>query len=350
MQETFSKILDIAVRAPSGDNMQPWRFEIKGGQLYIYNIPEKDPTLFNFKQRAAFISHGALLENITLTAPTFGFNAAIEYFPQGEPNSTAKVMLTPAAVAEPALFRYIIQRHTNRRSYGNTPLNPEQKKLLTGLFRAPSPVSIGFIEQDGQKQAAAAAICQGDRMIFENKTIHDFLFSHIRWTDQEVAAKKDGFNLKSMELAPQQVVAFKFFRSWKVMKIFNAIGFPKLAVKSNFPLYSKSSALVALFVENDNPTTFIELGRLLQRFWLTATGLGLSMHPMTAVPLLMQRITENQAQDLEPYQVEIIKKSYKSLSEIFGEKDKIIGFLSRLGYAKPPSGLSEYLSPQIDIK
>jgi hypothetical protein len=74
------------------------------------------------------------------------------------------------------------------------------------------------------------------------------------------------------------------------------------------------------------------------------------MHPLCAVPFLYQRITENHAEALEEYQKEIIKKSYKQISEVCQPHEKNIGFLFRLGFAEPASGLSSRLRPKIKFE
>jgi hypothetical protein len=350
MNEIYKKILELAVYAPSGDNMQPWNFQIKNQALYVYNDPKKDPTLYNFKQRAALISHGALLENISIIAPSLGFSAVFNYVPDPtNPNLTAVITLNPASTSQHPLLHFIKKRHTNRKPYKASVLKEEYKEAILNIFQHSQNVSISLIENSNDVGRAAAAVCQGDRMIFENKAVHDFLFSHIRWTEQEELKLKNGLYLKTMELAPPQVAAFKLFKNWGVMKAFNFLGFPKMAVKSNFKLYTQGSALVALIISNHEPVTYLELGRRLQRLWLTATSLDLNIHPLTGVPFLMQRIAENQAQNLENYQIELLKKSYAVLHDACGAGNNTIGFFCRLGHADPPSGLSSRLTPEIEI-
>jgi hypothetical protein len=287
---------------------------------------------------------------MTLVAPTYGFSAQIDYFPEpNDSNLIAKVSLNKGEKFEPELFTYIKKRHTNRKAYKKIPLNNEQKQKFLDLFKPDDPVTVCLIEAP-EISKASTAICQGDRMIFENEAIHNFLFDHIRWTEKDELACKNGLYLKTMELNPPQRMFFRIFKKWKVMKIFNSIGFPKLAVKSNFTLYKNSSAIVALLVKDHEPTTYLELGRSLQRFWLTASSLNLNLHPLTAIPFLHQRIVENHTHALKNYQVDIIKESYSKLSEICKTKDRAIAFMFRLGQAGPPSGLSSRLSPEIEIK
>lgn len=352
MENFYKKLLETAACAPSGDNMQPWKFSAVGLVLTVHNVPQKDQSFYNYRHRAAFISHGCLMENISLIAPTLGYIARFEYFPNpNNQNITAKITFEKTDPFYPPLADFIKKRQTNRKPYKNLPLTEKQKDSFLNLFLDQNSIGLKLIINKTEVEKIAAAVCQGDRMIFENKAVHDFLFSHIRWTEKDELKQKNGLYLKTMELSPPQRAAFKLFKNWGTMKIFNSIGFPKMAVKSNFPLYTNVSALVALTTKSHEPATYIELGRLLQRFWLTATKEALSIHPLTGIPFLWQRIKENSTQGLEDYQTTIIKEAYQTIAGIVGVKDDSIGFLFRLGHAVgPPSSLSSRQDPEIEIK
>ena len=62
----IKKILEAAVHAPSGENCQPWRFEIRGDEIGVFNLPKKDQSLYNEGQMASYVAHGALIENILI--------------------------------------------------------------------------------------------------------------------------------------------------------------------------------------------------------------------------------------------------------------------------------------------
>jgi len=80
--EDIKKILEAAVHAPSGENCQPWRFEIRDGEIRIFNLPERDQSLYNYGQMASYVAHGALIENILIASSAFGYRARTNLFPQ----------------------------------------------------------------------------------------------------------------------------------------------------------------------------------------------------------------------------------------------------------------------------
>jgi nitroreductase len=119
IREAISKIIEAGIRAPSGDNCQPWRFEVKDNRISIYNIPDRDNSLYSWGQRASYIAHGALIENMTIAAAHLGYAAKIKLFPESrDPNLVARLTLEqPAPPEEGALYEAIFARATNRKPY-----------------------------------------------------------------------------------------------------------------------------------------------------------------------------------------------------------------------------------------
>ena len=66
-------ILQRARWAPSGDNTQPWRFElVDAAHLAVHGFDTRDHVLYDFDGRASQLAHGALLETIRLAASCHG--------------------------------------------------------------------------------------------------------------------------------------------------------------------------------------------------------------------------------------------------------------------------------------
>ena len=68
-RETLSNILDLARWSPSGDNTQPWRFEILDDKrIAIHGYDTREHVLYDLDGHASYMSHGALLETLRLAA------------------------------------------------------------------------------------------------------------------------------------------------------------------------------------------------------------------------------------------------------------------------------------------
>ena len=69
------------ILAPSGGNVQPWRFEWRKEQLDAIHLPDRSRTLLNFNNCASYVAFGAVAENIDLAARELGLRAVIEAIP-----------------------------------------------------------------------------------------------------------------------------------------------------------------------------------------------------------------------------------------------------------------------------
>ncbi|MDP3028969.1 MAG: nitroreductase family protein, partial [Deltaproteobacteria bacterium] len=68
-KDIIFKIVEAGTWAPSGDNCQPWRFTWNGQKLLLFNVLERDTSIYNSRQRASLIAHGAVLENMDIAPP-----------------------------------------------------------------------------------------------------------------------------------------------------------------------------------------------------------------------------------------------------------------------------------------
>ncbi|HRO71697.1 MAG TPA: nitroreductase family protein, partial [Chitinophagaceae bacterium] len=75
-RDVLLEILDVARWAPSGDNTQPWRFEIiDNNHIAIHGYDTRDWCIYDFEGRASYMAHGALLETIRIAAAEYGLKA-----------------------------------------------------------------------------------------------------------------------------------------------------------------------------------------------------------------------------------------------------------------------------------
>ena len=76
-RDTLSQILDLARWAPSGDNEQPWRFEIVDDNLIrVHGFDTRDHVLYDYDGHASHIAQGALLETMRIAATGFGLKTS----------------------------------------------------------------------------------------------------------------------------------------------------------------------------------------------------------------------------------------------------------------------------------
>jgi len=237
MEEAIKKILEVAVHAPSGHNFQPWKFKIKDNVIHVFNIPDRDTTLYNFEQAGSYMAHGALIENILIASLATGYIGDLILFPEiNQPNLVATITLKPSNLQVESLYPHITKRVTTRKPYQTIPLKPEHKSEILKIG------NIALIEDQKQKEELAEAFALNELLLFNNYHMHQSLFPHILWT-QEENEKMLGLFIKTFELPPPIQGAFKLFAYWPVAKFVKAIGFPKIVIMQNKKLYASASAI-----------------------------------------------------------------------------------------------------------
>src|SRR3989344_4164659 len=156
MGDRVRDLLQLAAMAPSGDNSQPWRFVVDRTTVHIYNIPGRDNPYLNFDQSGSYIAHGALVENILIAAPHFGYRADLSLFPGADLVATVTLVEDTLTHRSP-LFVCIGNRHTNRRPYQERPLMRNQAAYVTDAAADVGHGRIILVDDKRKKELAARA-------------------------------------------------------------------------------------------------------------------------------------------------------------------------------------------------
>jgi hypothetical protein len=353
MKQDIEKIIFAGTQAPSGHNAQPWEFVVEGDTIHIVNLPDEDTTIFNFNQNGAFIAHGAALENMIIAAAEYGYEAVpIIDTEMRVKNSIVSLRVTKKDVPKNSLYPFIATRLTNRTPYKNIPLTQEESADLFTSAKQIGAGSFQLVEEKSKRKQLAKAFSINDRMLFENFAMHQAVFPHLNWTEEEEKTKKRGLYLKTLELPPPIQKAFKLFARWPIARFLGKIGMGKMAAKQNDGLYASSPAIGAIIFDNESLENFVLSGRMLQRIWLTATKLGLDLAPLAGTLYVTKRILSGQASEFSPEQIRLFTEAHQSLYDVFGinMKEKKILMTFRMGRGSKPTAHSVRALPRIIYK
>jgi hypothetical protein len=130
-------------------------------------------------------------------------------------------------------------------------------------------------------------VAAADRVRFECAEFHAELFRQLRLTPGEAERTRDGLDLRTLGLPSGGGLLLRSLRSWPLVQALNHIGLSRMLTLSSAVLVRKSGALGALTVTAPANAAFFEAGRALERLWLTATELGLSLHPLGSLPIFV---------------------------------------------------------------
>ncbi|MGX1804557.1 Acg family FMN-binding oxidoreductase [Nocardia sp. NPDC055321] len=139
LHQAFETAIDMAVRAPSIHNTQPWRWRVSDDAVYLYadtsrHLPATDPT-----GRALVMSCGAALHHLRVTLSMLGRHAEVRYVPDpGDPDLLAVVTAVPraATATDIELAAAIMHRQSDRRSYDDRPVSPALLREISSVAPA----------------------------------------------------------------------------------------------------------------------------------------------------------------------------------------------------------------------
>jgi len=237
------------------------------------------------------------------------------------------------------LYDAIDDRCTNRRPYRRVPLRQDLLETLALAVPRDGTSELTFIDDNQRKSALARVASLNDGLLLDWKQLHDGLFGAVRWTAQEAERTRDGLFVKALELGPT-AVAFRMMRSWRTANILKLLGAKAVAPLHSYATFMRSAAFGFLQMTSATREAYVEGGRRLERLWLTATSLGLSLQPMAGTMCLLPYL-DQPGVSLSSGQRSTLsraKRVYEELLHIRPDSAAILLF--RLGHGKAPSARS----------
>jgi len=352
IKDDTRKIIQLAIRAPSGDNTQPWRFRVSENTIEIYNAPERaGASLYDFKQNPSLVALGAVIENMVIAAPHFGYDTNVKLFPSPDDKlHVANIRLSPlGGPYDDPFFQCIDKRAARRGKYTAGSLSPEQVEYIKNVSEEiKDDVRIELIEDKERKKLLARAIVLHDRVLFHNRSMHDFLFKHIRWTKRAEREKKDGIYAGALGLTPFQYIGMFFLKIPFVSWLLSRTRIIKLALIQNAGVYESSSGIGAIIIKKGEKGNFVRAGRALESIWLYATKMDLAMQPLGFV-FLFQRLSAGEVSGFSAMEQRLLKKSCMKIYEVIPtEENETIAMMFRIGKGTRPPFHSARMEPEIE--
>lgn len=271
-KDRVHEILDLARWAPSGDNAQPWRFEVLGDDAFaVHTRPAGD--IYDLQGHATDLAMGALLETITVAATASGVRAEV----RRRDDSTFDVTLTDSAGPVSPLVPAIRLRRVQRRPMPTTPLTERQHRALA---KAAVPFEVRWLRSPRDRARAARLNFANSLLRLGTPEAFDTHAAAIEWQagDSEAAMPDRALGVNPLTARVMRWALGSRRRAETLDRLGGSLGpavemdlVPGLACAAHFVLVGPRPART--------PDDFVAAGRAVQRFWLTATVLGLQVQP-----------------------------------------------------------------------
>lgn len=338
----IKKIVLAAHQAPTGDNWQPWSFIWKEDRLTMLADLEKTHSFLDHNAGLVWVSLGCALANMAVAAQEDGFEMDLILFPKTKgQNPVAEITFFPLRQKGHPLFKFLGKRCTNRCPYWTWPLSKKLRNDFQTLAESLPGAFADFLFHPRQISKIARTAARFESVYFRNKAVHDDLFRWLRLSRSEEENKKDGIPLGATEVNFFEKLAIRFMSSWTGAKVLGFFGGELIMSLRAWNLYRQSGAFGLICIDGSGPEDFVKAGLLLERIWLAATRLGLSLQPIAGPAFLSIRKRWMRGKGLSEKEMKTAEKIDQEAGRLlpnFRKKTPVIFF--RLGYASPPTARS----------
>ncbi len=327
----LAEILNLARWAPSGDNVQPWRFEPAGNDAVIVHIRREPDNPYEYSAgEPTSLSAGMLLETMRIAAT--GWSREFSWSLVGR--DQIRVELPPVSHVEPdPLLKFLTLRSVDRRPYRRRPLTAAEIAALESALQGRLP-----LRWHAGAQARLAIARLGAAATDIRLRCPEMFPIHQAVIDWERPLSPKGIPARSVGLAPPMLPLFRWaMASWPRMQRLNLLGTASAAAQLDY-LPALQSSSFAVFLRPPGATgieAILAAGQAIQRFWLTATMLGLAMQPGIA-PIAFARY--GQAQHRFTAEASLLAKAGRlagAFSRTLGAAPDQVLFIARIGEPRP---------------
>jgi molybdopterin/thiamine biosynthesis adenylyltransferase len=280
MDDDLDFVVACACTAPSGGNMQPWRFETGAGVVRAWLDSSRTTSLLDFRDRAAYFSLGAALEAATVGARARGYT--VREHVDGGP--VWELALTRNGSRDDAAADILWQRSSHRRTGASLPVAD-----LAGLAAFGAPLHVDLARD---LRALGTALGTLDRVRLLSPRLRQDMIGELRFSAAEALERRDGIEVAALELDSADRAAMDVLKTGIGMDVLAELdrgwGLGNLARDA----FAASGGALILRAGDVSVPGLVAAGRGLMRLWLEATRRGLAIHPWGS-PFLFQHLLED---------------------------------------------------------
>ena len=336
---TIEQILDLGRWAPSGDNTQPWRFEIvDDAHVVVHGFDTRDDCVYDLDGHPSQISLGALLETISIAASVHGLKVDTSRrlsLPDTTPTFDLRFSGNTTTSADP-LAAFILTRSVQRRPMRPRALSVVEKRALEAAVG--SAYSVHWLEGWGARLTTA-------RLLFGNAklrlTMPEAYRVHRDAIEWNARFSNDRVPDQALGVDPMTAKLMRYvLGSWKRVRFFNRFLAGTLVPRLQMDLLPGllCAAHFVLLAARRAQTIddYVAAGRATQRFWLTATSLGLVMQPELTPLIFTRYVRDATAFSEDPEMHALARALARQLQALIGmTQTEHAVFMGRIGAGAP---------------
>lgn len=258
ISEQIRFLLKAAVRAPSTQNCQPWRFKIENDRLFVYrdtgiSLPETDSV-----NRYTYISIGFLLHHIEVLGSWLSMTPQISFSEEGDCVAEITFSSASRSSAVSPLATAIFKRRNRRGVFEDKTIS---ESILTeamdtkGIF--PFVAEVKVVTKKEALASIAEATATNMKRVYK---IASFRREMAAWITPNTSSRKDG--------VPGYSLNQSTFMSWLLPTIIRFVNMGKVLAKLNKAAISSAPAAFG-FGASDTQSGWVSVGLVASHAVLT---------------------------------------------------------------------------------
>jgi hypothetical protein len=256
-------LLRYAILAPSVKNSQPWAFSVQGNRIHLIADLSRAQSVADPGKRELYISLGCALENLLVAAEHFGLRHGVSYFPEpGQAELAATVHFAPGGVPSHvragATLSAIVRRHNDNSVFRPVAV-PEQLQLRLMACCVETDLRVHLTDDRHFRRWIDALTLEADRVEFADPAFRKELGY---WIGQGVFG------------APPLVAGLE-------RMLVSRVDLGEPVARQDHEILESAPLLGLICAAGDSHLLHVRTGQLFERLWLTATAMGVSIHPMS---------------------------------------------------------------------
>ena len=290
--EVIKQLVQDSIRGTTAGNLQMFNWVFLKNNLYLLFDSKRGTSFLDSYKVGGLISLGSVLESLTIGAQYRDLKADIDYYPiQGLDQVVARVRLAPG----PSLngkavdnYKLLHQRFTNRSRKLKGSIEPENLNLLANYLDS-TPVSFQYITDRVTLEKIAEYVGEVEKLRIQYPPSHNDLYNELKFPHRGKEIR-EGINIEEIEMSLSEKVGFVLSKDQRTLELLNELNLGSRLSELTQEFIRNSSGFGLLTIKKDLANKFLEGGRVLQRFWMEAQRLGISIHPFTSLMFFEEHI------------------------------------------------------------
>lgn len=340
-ESEIADIVENACLAPTGGNVQPWKWVWKDGFLALIHDKHFSISFLDYRHRGSYVGFGAAMENLEQRAKVLGYRAVEQYRLQDfGADIVAVYCFEKAAEAKQTPLsdfgNRLGIRLTNRlRPKAYQPIPEEVKGTIAKALEG-SAFSMTWLEDSSKINRLAQIIGKVERQRILDPQGHQDFIHEARWTEEQAESTRNGVDLRTLELSEADKVGFKLIQDAKAISYLRNWDKGRGLIKMSTDAMKNISALALLHTKDHSASATLEGGKWIERIWLYLNDSGIAYQPVSPATFMFERLAHEDS-NTSPYlraNLQAMRREYMDLLDLDLDTNDL--FLCRLFFSEEP--------------